>query len=140
MFVPQRNTESSTRAVPHHISPYILEVPKKPTIVPSLLYRSRFPIGGRINLPCTVNSYSRPTVFWKKNGQRMRSDRRIQGRGSESDEERVARMRQANSRNRTPINCPAATQYRGQMNFWFPKPKPPNPRFVALSQSASATC
>ena len=130
MFGPQRNNIMlkvalelylTKKALPHT---YFLEVPKKPTIAPSLLYRSRFPIGGRINLPCTVNSYSRPTVFWKKNGQRMRSDRRIQGRGSESDEERVARMRQANSRNRTPINCPAATQYRGQTNFWFPKPKP----------------
>ena len=47
--------------------------------MPPLSIRTRFPIGGRIDLPCTVNSFSRPTVFWKKNGQRMRSDRRIQG-------------------------------------------------------------
>lgn len=33
--------------------------------------RSRFPPGTNIMLPCTVNSYSKPVVFWEKNGQRL---------------------------------------------------------------------
>ena len=71
-------------------------------IPPSFYYRTRFPIGGRINLPCTVNSYSRPTVFWKKNGQRMRSDRRVQGR---------ERKRQLNAN----VTCILINSYTNQM-------------------------
>ncbi len=42
------------------------------------IQRSRFPLNDQINLPCTVNSYSRPNVYWSKNGQRLRSSQRIQ--------------------------------------------------------------
>ncbi len=42
------------------------------------LQRSRFPLNDQINIPCTVNSYSKPNVFWSKNGQRIRSSQRLQ--------------------------------------------------------------
>ena len=44
------------------------------------LARTRFPLREKILIPCTVNSYSRPTVQWKKNGSPIRSTRRIRVR------------------------------------------------------------
>ena len=42
------------------------------------LPRSRFPINDKIVIPCTVNSYSRPNVVWKRNGRMLTSSQRIQ--------------------------------------------------------------
>ena len=42
------------------------------------LPRSRFPINDKIVVPCTVNSYSRPNVVWKRNGRMLASSQRIQ--------------------------------------------------------------
>ena len=42
------------------------------------LPRSRFPLREQISIPCTVNSYSKPTVQWRKNGQILASSRRLQ--------------------------------------------------------------
>ena len=44
------------------------------------LPRSRFPINDKIVVPCTVNSYSRPNVVWKRNGRLLASSQRIQVR------------------------------------------------------------
>ena len=33
--------------------------------------RSTFPPRTNIMLPCTVNSYTKPVVYWEKNGQRL---------------------------------------------------------------------
>ena len=40
----------------------------------------RFPINDKIVVPCTVNSYSRPNVVWKRNGRLLASSQRIQVR------------------------------------------------------------
>ena len=42
--------------------------------------RTRFAIGSRLSVPCVVNSFVAPTVFWRKNGQKIRPDRRVQVR------------------------------------------------------------
>eukprot|EP00094_Tigriopus_californicus_P005670 TCALIF_05465-PA protein Name:"Similar to Ppn Papilin (Drosophila melanogaster)" AED:0.16 eAED:0.17 QI:0/0/0/0.82/0.81/0.82/34/0/2463 len=42
------------------------------------LPRSKFPLMTTISIPCTVNSYAQPTVFWNKDGRRLRSDKRVQ--------------------------------------------------------------
>ena len=40
--------------------------------------RNRFPLRSQISLPCTVNSYTKPNVYWNKNGGRLRDSRRLQ--------------------------------------------------------------
>ena len=40
--------------------------------------RNRFPLRSQISLPCTVNSYTKPNVYWNKNGGRLRDSRRMQ--------------------------------------------------------------
>ena len=39
---------------------------------------SRFSLNKKISIPCTVNSYSTPSVSWKYNGRLVRSGPRIQ--------------------------------------------------------------
>jgi len=39
--------------------------------------KTTFPLNARIHIPCEVNSYSRPTVKWAKNGEQIVADSRV---------------------------------------------------------------
>ena len=40
--------------------------------------RNRFQLNSQISLPCTVNSYSQPNVYWSKDGRRLSDTRKTQ--------------------------------------------------------------
>ena len=42
--------------------------------------RNRFQLNSQISLPCTVNSYSQPNVYWSKDGRRLSDSRKTQVR------------------------------------------------------------
>ena len=42
--------------------------------------RNRFPLNSQISIPCTVNSYSQPNVYWSKDGRRLSDSRKTQVR------------------------------------------------------------